>query len=123
MNNKTMNNKTMKTVMKTTMIFLLSSAATGCANVGTSPEQITGTYVSPVKYDKYTCSQLAVESSSLARRQDLLINAQASRVSSNEVQAFWLGYGNGDGIEAAELANVKGETEAVRSAMEYKKCR
>lgn len=95
----------------------------GCANIGTEPGQITGTYVSPLKYEKYTCSQLATESSSLARRLNLLTNAQASRVSSNQVQAFWLGYGNGDGIEAAELANVKGDAEAVRTAMENKNCK
>jgi hypothetical protein len=38
------------------------------------------------------------------------------------VQAFWIGYGNGDGIEAAELANVRGEKEAVRKAIEVNRC-
>ena len=39
------------------------------------------------------------------------------------LQAFWYGYGQGDGIEASELANVRGEREAVRSAMDVKACR
>ncbi len=30
--------------------------------------------------------------------------------------------GQGDGIEASELANVRGEKEAVRRAMEIKNC-
>lgn len=101
----------------------LALMLTACANVGTDPGQITGTYVSPLKYQDYSCSQLSIETSSLSRRLSALNTAQASRVSSNEVQAFWLGYGNGDGIEAAELANVKGELEAVRYSMESKNCR
>jgi len=38
------------------------------------------------------------------------------------MQAFWWGFGQGDGIEAAELANVRGEKEAIRHAMEVKGC-
>jgi uncharacterized membrane protein YukC len=106
-----------------TITILSAFFLTACANVGTPPEQITGSYVSPVKYERYTCSQLATESASLARRINILNTAQNSRISSNQVQAFWLGYGNGDGIEAAELANVKGDIEAVRSAMHSKNCR
>ena len=41
----------------------------------------------------------------------------------SETQAFWYGYGQGDGIEASELANVRGEREAVRTAMETKACK
>ena len=96
---------------------------TSCANCGTHPEQITGIYVSPVKYKHYSCRELAIESSSLSRRHNSLTVAQESRVDSNNVQAFWLGYGNGDGIEASELATVKGEIEAVRSTMEQKQCK
>ena len=38
------------------------------------------------------------------------------------MQAFWWGYGQGDGIEASEIANVKGEKEAIRKAVDTKKC-
>lgn len=107
-------------IVFSTLIFVLM--LTSCANVGTEPEQITGTYVSPLKYQNYSCSELAVETSSLSRRLSGLNTAQTQRVSSNKVQAFWLGYGNGDGIEASELGNVKGEIEAVRYAIELKNC-
>jgi hypothetical protein len=63
-----------------------------------------------------------VELDSLARRENQLVAAQEQRVKSNNFQAFWLGYGQGDGIEASELANVRGEKESVRKAMEIKKC-
>lgn len=94
----------------------------GCGNMPTNPSQITGAYVSPVKYEKYTCEQLANEMSSLARRENQLVIAQEQRIKSSKVQAFWVGYGNGDGIEASELANVRGEREAVRFTMEQKQC-
>ena len=109
--------------IKTIAALSATFALTGCLNVGTPPSQITGAYVSPLKYDGSTCEQLVVESSSLARRYNVLTAAQEQRVSSNKTTAFWLGSGNGDGIEASELATVRGETEAVRTAMETKDCR
>ena len=52
----------------------------------------------------------------------MLVIAQEQRLKSSQVQAFWLGYGQGDGIEAAELANVRGEKEALATMMGKKKC-
>ena len=60
--------------------------------------------------------------SSLSRRENQLATAQEQRIKTSKVQAFWRGYGEGDGIEASELANVRGEREAVRSTMEKKHC-
>ncbi len=95
----------------------------GCFNLATRPEQITGSYSSPLKYTSYECKALAVESASLARRENQLRTAQEHRRKSDKVQAFWLGFGTGDGIEASELANVRGDSEAVRQAMSLKGCR
>jgi len=94
----------------------------------TPPGQITGSYTSGLIYENYDCSQLAIELNALARRENQLVVAQEQRIKSSHVQAFWLssetgvGYGKGDGIEASELANVRGEKEAVRRAMEIKHC-
>ncbi|MDR1708246.1 MAG: hypothetical protein LBS70_00795 [Candidatus Accumulibacter sp.] len=101
----------------------LGTILTGCMNLGTPPEQIGGAYVSPHKYQSYECSHLATELASLSRRENQLITAQNSRVESNRVLAFWYGSGNGDGVEASELANVRGEREAVRTSMEAKGCK
>ena len=38
------------------------------------------------------------------------------------MQAFWWGYGKGDGMEASELSQVRGEKEAVLHAMDVKHC-
>ncbi|MBU4357470.1 MAG: hypothetical protein KJ822_19310, partial [Proteobacteria bacterium] len=73
--------------------------------------------------DSFECSRLAVELDSLARRENQLVIAQEQRIKTSQMQAFWWGFGQGDGIEASELANVRGEKEAVRSAMEAKGCR
>lgn len=94
----------------------------GCFNMPTPPSQITGSYTSSLKYEEHSCSRLAPELNSLSRRENQLIVAQEQRINSSGVQAFWLGYGTGDGIEASELANVRGEKEAVRKAMEVKQC-
>jgi hypothetical protein len=105
-------------------IFAVASAMSlsACFNMPTPPSQITGSYTSGLKYEDYPCQRLAIEIDSLARRENQLIVAQEQRVKSSNVQAFWLGYGQGDGIEASELANVRGEKEAVRKAMEIKQC-
>lgn len=94
----------------------------GCFNLATKPAEITGTYTSPLQYAQYSCDQLAAEVASLARRENALVAAQNQRRKSGKVQAFWLGYGTGDGIEASELASVRGEKEAARAAMDQKRC-
>jgi hypothetical protein len=91
-------------------------------NMPTSTSQITASYVSGLKYGALDCSRLSAELDSLARRENQLVIAQEQRIKTSEVQAFWWGYGQGDGIEASELANVRGEKEAVRRAMEAKRC-
>jgi hypothetical protein len=94
----------------------------GCMNMPTPPSQITGSYTSGLKYEDYTCEKLSAELDSLARRENQLVTAQNQRIKTSEMQAFWWGFGQGDGIEASELANVRGEKEAVRRAMEAKNC-
>lgn len=108
--------------MKQIISLILVLFTGGCFNLATAPSQISGAYVSDVKYNHYSCDELAAELSSLARRENQLVTAQEQRRSSSQMQAFWLGYGHGDGIEASELANVRGEREAVRRAMEKKQC-
>lgn len=95
----------------------------GCVNMPTQPSQITGSYTSGLKYETFDCSRLSVEIDSLARRENQLAIAQEQRYKTSQAQAFWLGFGQGDGIEASELANVRGEKEAVRKAMEVKGCK
>jgi len=89
-------------------------------NMPTQPSQITGTYNSGLKYEEFNHDRLAKELDSLKRREAQLVLAQEQRVKTSQMQAFWWGFGQGDGIEASELANVRGEIEAVQHAMELK---
>lgn len=100
---------------------LLICALAACA-MPTKPSQITGIYVSPVKYADYSCKDLITELASLSRRENQLVIAQKQRYSSSQWQAFWIGYGDGDGIEASELANVRGERNSVVTMIDKKEC-
>lgn len=101
---------------------LLIVFLTGCMNMPTQPSQITGSYTSGLMYEEFDCSRLGNELDSLARRENQLVVAQEQRYKASQTQAFWWGFGQGDGVEASELANVRGEKEAVRKAMEVKGC-
>lgn len=109
----------------TANIFTLAACAlalTGCLNMPTETSQITGSYVNSLKYEGVDCPRLSVEYDSINRRESQLAIAQQQRVKTSKVQAFWYGFGQGDGIEAAELASVRGEKEAVRKAMDAQRC-
>lgn len=101
---------------------LATAGLAGCLNMPTQTSQITGAYVNSLKYEGIDCPRLSVEYDSITRRESQLAIAQEQRVKTSKVQAFWYGFGQGDGIEAAELANVRGEREAVRKAMDAKRC-
>lgn len=94
----------------------------GCFNLGTKPSEITPAFVPTTQYQAESCQQLNVERSSLYQRESLLTTAQQQRRSSNKLQAFWVGFGNGDGVGAGELAQVKGEIIAVEKELALKQC-
>ena len=105
------------------VVITLTALLTGCLNMPTPPSQITGYYTTGLKYENFDCERLTVELDSLTRRENQLVIAQEQRIKTSQVQAFWWGFGQGDGIEASELAKVRGEKEAVRHAMEVKGCK
>lgn len=112
-----------KNIIGIATVATVSLLLTSCMNMPTSTAQITGSHTSGVKYENYGCTKLGRELDSLARRENQLVVAQEQRIRSSQMQAFWTGFGQGDGIEASELANVRGEKEAVRSMMETKGCK
>lgn len=101
---------------------VLSLLLSGCTTTPTPSSQITASHGSGINYDEYTCSRLTSELESLARRELELIKAQEQRIKSSNVQAFVLGIGQGDGAEASELANVRGDQASVLKVMKAKKC-
>ena len=113
------------TVKRNTLVLALCiiPLLSGCLNMPTPTSQITGSHTSGIKYENYDYKRLAIELDSLTRRENQLVIAQEQRRKTSEMQAFWWGFGQGDGIEASELANVRGEKETVRKAMEEKRSR
>ena len=109
----------MKRVLLTGVAIVLLS---GCLNMPTPPVQIAGSYVSNLNYESFDCPRLRAEFDSLSRRESQLAAAQDQRVRTSQMQAFWWGFGQGDGIEATELANVRGQKEAVQTAIATRNC-
>lgn len=105
-------------------IILLAILVSGCVypNMPTPASQITPTFVSSAKYDGFDCQRLRAEFDSVSRREAQVTVAQEQRFKSSEKQAAWFGYGQGDGVEAAELGNLRGEKEALRKSLEIKQC-
>ena len=112
----------MKNTYRVALLSLAVASLSGCFNLATKSSEITPSYTSDIRYEAYDCPRLAIELNTLARRENQLVVAQDGRRKSSKVQAFWLGFGQGDGVEASELANVRGEKEAVRKAMDVKTC-
>ena len=100
----------------------LLAVISGCMNMATSPDQITGGYVSTVRYDQYDCGQLTREIGFIRSREAVMVSAQNARVYDSQVQAFWWGVGKGDGVEAFELSRLRGEETAVTYTMLGKGC-
>lgn len=109
--------------MKTKIAIVAAALTLGaCLNMPTPPVQITGSYQSTLQYEQFDCGRLVAEQDSLSRRESQLVAAQEQRVRTSQMQAFWWGFGQGDGVEATELANVRGQREAVRTAIANKQC-
>ena len=104
------------------LLALAAAVLTGCMNMPTPSTQITGAYTSSLKYETFECGRLGAELDSVTRRETQLVVAQEQRLKTSQMQAFWWGFGQGDGIEASELATVRGEKEALVKAMQVKAC-
>jgi hypothetical protein len=107
-------------VSRFAVVVVLSLSA--CANAPTPSSQVAASRGSGLNYEEYTCARLTAEMESLVRRELALIGAQERRIRSSSMQATVLGMGQGDGAEATELANVRGDENAVGKAREAKKC-
>ncbi len=106
---------------------LLASALLGCAS---HPDKIDAAYVSNLKYESYSCAQIATEMENVELRTDALYQQLRRTRRGDNWQA---GVGllllptlfaleGGDGVEASEYAFLKGDYEALRYASQQKLC-
>jgi hypothetical protein len=105
----------------------MSLALVGCA---TKSSDIAAAYVSPMQYDAYTCPQLADEAQRVSSHAAQAAGAQDSQATKDTVATtvgvivFWpsLFFIGGDKQNAAELARLKGEMDAIEQASIRKRC-
>jgi hypothetical protein len=112
----------MKAAAFAAFVVIGGGLVSSCLNMPTPENQITGAYVSGLNYEQFDCARLLAEMDSLNRREAQLAAAQTQRVKSSQMQAFWWGFGQGDSVEATQLADVRGQQEAVRTAIANKQC-
>ena len=106
---------------------LLCAGLLGCAS---SSDKITATYVSPLQYENYNCRQLAEEAQRISHRASIAAGAQDKQASSDAVATtvavviFWPAafFVGGDRQNAAELARLKGEMDAIEQTSIRKQC-
>ena len=109
------------------VLLALSCALAGCAS---KSNEIAAAYVSPLQYENLTCPQIAEEAQRVSQRAAIAAGAQDSQASKDAVStavavvifwpaAFFIG---GDKGNAAELARLKGEMDAIEQASIRKNC-
>jgi hypothetical protein len=98
----------------------------GCAS---KSSDIAPSYVSPKQYDAYNCQQLAEEAQRISAHAAEAAGAQDSQATREAVATtaaivvFWpAAFFVGDAKNAAELARLRGEMDAIEQTSIRKKC-
>lgn len=99
----------------------------GCA---TAPKDIAPAYVSPVLYQNLSCQQLAMEAARVSQAAAAASGQQSQQQSRDAVATtvgvvlFWpaLFFIGGDKANAADIARLKGEMQAIEQANTAKGC-
>jgi hypothetical protein len=110
----------------TLIVFIL-----GLVSCASNPDKIDAAYVSPLKYQDYDCDQLALEMDYVGERTNKLYQRLKSERNADNWQMgiglvlFWPSLfllEGGDGPEASEYSQLKGDFEALRTNAVEKKC-
>lgn len=115
----------MKTAITTAVL-----AATMLASCAQRANEVQATYVSPMTYQGYSCKQIEVEARRVANRAGQIAGVQEQNANRDAaataaaVILFWPAafFVRGDGTNAAELARLRGELEALEVASNEKNC-
>lgn len=110
-----------------TATVLALGLVTGCAH---DSREISATYSSPLKYKRLNCEQLEYEAVRISSKATLLAGHIDKNATDDDVAMgvglilFWpaLFFIDGDGMEAAEYAALKGDMEALETASLHNDC-
>jgi hypothetical protein len=104
---------------------LVLAACLALAACAQSPEYIDPIYVSDVPYRTLSCEQLGADQTQLADALAKASAAQSSASTNDAVGVLLLGLPIGSMVgenRAAEIGRLKGELEAVQTALQTKTC-
>lgn len=113
--------------MKKLVSIAVCAALSGCA---TSPSDIAPAYVSPVLYQNLSCDQLAQEAARVSQAAAAATGQQQDQANKDATMMtvgmilFWpsLFFIGGDKGNAAEVARLKGEMQAIEQANIARNC-
>jgi hypothetical protein len=112
-------------------LVLVSTICSGLVSCASNPDNINSAYISPLKYSSYNCNQLSSELDYVGQRTNALyLSLKKKRTADNwqmgvGMLVFWptlFALEGGDGPEAAEYSQLKGEYEALRTTAVQKRC-
>lgn len=114
-------------VMKSIGVVVLALAMAGCAS---RASDIPAAYVSSVGYEGLSCERLREEATVVSSRAAAATGAQNQRAANDAVATgvslilFWPAafLVRGDGAQAAEVARLKGEMDAIEQASRRNEC-
>ena len=107
-------------------VLLLSVLVAGCSK---RPQSVSGSYISPLAYQHYSCDQITLEMQRVANKVAEVTGVQRSKATSDAVATgvgvviFWpaLFFLMGSDKEQ-ELARLKGESETLEQIAIQKNC-
>lgn len=113
--------------MRAIWILAAGSIVAGCAS---RSSDIPATYVSPIQYQGYSCAQLREEALRVSSRAAIAAGAQDQNATNDAVATtaavilFWPAAFmiKGNGANAQEIAQLKGDMDAIEQANIQKKC-
>jgi len=113
--------------MRRVMIVGIALLLVGCAS---KAADVAPTYVSPIQYQSFTCPQLAAEAQRVSAAAAAASGAQDSQATKDAVATtaaviiFWPAafLVQGDKNNAAQLAQLKGQMDAIQQASIMKNC-
>src|SRR5580704_4013791 len=113
--------------MRRVMIPGIALLLAGCAS---KSADVAPTYVSPIQYQSFTCPQLAAEAQRVSAAAAAASGAQDSQATKDAVATtaaviiFWPAafFVQGDKQNAAELARLRGEMDAIEQTSIRKQC-
>jgi hypothetical protein len=109
---------------------LMAAASAPLCGCATNADNIAAAYVSPIQYQAYSCAQLREEAARVSSRAAIASGAQNQKATGDAVATgvaivlFWPAAFliKGDGASAQEVAQLKGDMDAIEQANIAKRC-